>query len=229
MPMQRRALIVDGEPRTCKLLQEALLSAGIEAVTMVPTGEASGHLQQAKFDLVLVDLSLRAAEGLELTRSIRVSGFNRTTPIVMIGDGQKKETMSQGFEAGASFLIYTPIDRVRLARLLRVTQGAIEQERRRFQRVPVRAKVRLRSAGAETQGETINLSMNGMLVRAERVYPSGSNVEIALALGDGAKSLAGRGSVVRVVGLDQMGISLDRLPLAESRRLQEYLLPHVNT
>jgi hypothetical protein len=118
---------------------------------------------------------------------------------------------------------------VRLAKLLRVTQGAIEQERRRFQRVPLRAKVRLKAAGAETEGETVDLSMNGTLVSASRVFPTGSIVEIALYLGANPKPVTGRGSVVRVVGLDRMGIQLDGLPLNESQRLQEYLLPQVDT
>jgi CheY-like chemotaxis protein len=228
MAMPRRALVVDGESRTCKLLEEVLLSAGIETVTMVASTEAPARLREGKFDVVLVDLSLPSSDGLALTRAIRSTGFNRTTPIVVIGDAHKRDMLTHGFAAGASFLIYKPIDRLRLARLLRVTQGAIDQERRRFQRVPVRTKVRLKAAGAETDGETIDLSMNGTLVSASRVFPTGSIVEVALFLGASPKPVTGRGSVVRVVGLDRMGIQLDGLSLNENQRLQEYLLPHVD-
>jgi DNA-binding response OmpR family regulator len=227
MSMPRRALIVEAEPRTCKLLEEILLSAGIDAVTMAKTAEAQRCLQEGKFDVVLVDLSLWPAEGLELTRRIRGAGFNRTTPIVVIGDGRQRDTLSRGFAAGASFLIYKPIDRLRLSRLIQVTQGAIDHERRRFQRLPVRAKVRLRVGGSETEGETIDLSMNGMLVKAPRVFPSGSIVEVALFLGQNPKPVLGRGSIMRVIGADRMGIQLDGLSLAESQRLQEHLLPLV--
>lgn len=226
MAIQRRALVVDGEPRTCKLLEEVLLSAGIETVTMVASAEAPARLREGKYDVVLVDLSLHPAEGLALTRSIRGTGFNRMTPIVVIGD-QGRDALSTGFAAGASFLIYKPIDRVRLARLVRVTQGAIEQERRRFQRVPVRARVLLKTAGAETEGETIDLSMNGTLVKTARVFPAGSVVEVSLFLGAGPKPVMARGSVARVLGLDQMGIHLDNLSMNENQRLQGYLLPHV--
>jgi CheY-like chemotaxis protein len=228
MTMQRRALIVDGEPRTCKLLEEVLLSVGIETVTTVNNAEAPDHLQGVKFDLVLVDLSLGPTEGLALTRRIRGIGFNRTTPIVVIGDGQNRDTLSRGFDAGASFLIYKPIDRLRLARLISVTQGAIEHERRRFRRVPMQVKVRLTAGAAETDGETIDLSINGMLVRAPRLFPAGSIVEIALFLEGIPKPVLGRGSIARVIGLDQMGVYLDCLTMTESQRLQEYLLPHVS-
>lgn len=225
--MQKRALVVEGEPAMCQLIQQVLLSAGIEAVTLAKTADAPGHLQGQKFDVVLVDLSARSAEGLELTRKIRGSGFNRMTPIIAIGDKQGGDSLSRGFDAGVSFLIYKPIDRMRLTKLIRVTQGAIEQERRRFRRVPLRTKVRLKSGGAEVECETIDLSLNGTLVRAARVFPAGSSVEVALFLGSNTKPVVGLGSVKRVIGPDQMGIELDRLSTGESWRLQEYLLPHV--
>jgi hypothetical protein len=39
------------------------------------------------------------------------------------------------------------------------------------------------------------------------------------------KPVVGEGSVVRVLGGNQMGIQLDQLAVAESERLQEFLLP----
>jgi hypothetical protein len=39
------------------------------------------------------------------------------------------------------------------------------------------------------------------------------------------KPVVGAGSAVRVFGGNQIGIQLDRLAIAESERLQEFLLP----
>jgi DNA-binding response OmpR family regulator len=225
--MKKCALVVDSEPEMCQIIREVLLSTGIEAVTQAKSAEAPDHLQGQKFDVILVDWSAQSSDGFELTRKIRGSGFNSMTPIVIIGDQGNRDSLTRGFNAGASFLIYKPIDRVRLTRLIRVTQGAIEQERRRFRRVPLRTKVRLKFAGTEAEGETIDVSLNGTLVRVGRIFPAGSLVEVALFLESNAKPVVGLGSVRRVIGFDQMGIQLDRLSIAESRRLQEYLLPHV--
>jgi hypothetical protein len=41
------------------------------------------------------------------------------------------------------------------------------------------------------------------------------------------KPVMGAGSVVRILGGNQMGIHLDRLPVGESERLQEFLLPMI--
>jgi hypothetical protein len=48
----------------------------------------------------------------------------------MISDDQNPHAMSQGFEAGASFFLYKPIDKERLLRLVRATQGAMKHGRR---------------------------------------------------------------------------------------------------
>ena len=74
-------------------------------------------------------------------------------------------------------------------------------------------------------GETIDISLNGTLVRASRTFPVGSPVEVSLYLLAGRPPVAGLGSIMRVVEGQQMGIQLDRMPAAESGRLQEYLLP----
>jgi hypothetical protein len=50
-------------------------------------------------------------------------------------------------------------------------------------------------------------------------------VDVSLRLNQAAKPVVGAGSVVRLVGHEQMGIHLGRLTLEESQRLQEYLLP----
>ena len=223
----RRALVVEDEPGMCALIEEVLGSADIEAVTPSKSADADGHIQVQKFDVVLIGLCTPSADGIELVRKIRKSGFNRMTPIIMISDDQRPDALSRGFDAGASFFVYKPIDRVHLLSLIRVTQGTIDQERRRFRRIPVKAKVRLKSAKAELVGETIDISMNGALVRTPHTLPLGSLIEVSLYLLDGNNPVVGLGSVVRVLNGNQMGILLDRFPAPEVARLQEYLLPRI--
>jgi hypothetical protein len=79
----------------------------------------------------------------------------------------------------------------------------------------------------DIEGETIDISMNGTLVSVPQTLPLGSLVQISIRLLDGMKPIVGRGSVVRVVGRTQMGILLDQLSVAESGRLQDYLLPRI--
>jgi DNA-binding response OmpR family regulator len=223
--MQKRALIVDDEPATCELIEKVLGSVGIESLVLTKSTEAPCILRQGKFEVVFLDFQMPFPDGPELTRQMRDAGFNRLTPVVLISDNQDPHAMSVGFEAGASFFLYKPIDKERLLRLVRATQGAMEHERRRTRRVPLKSKVHLRIGAQEMEGETVDISMDGMLVKAPKAVPVGSSVNIRLHLSAEVKPVIGAGCVVRLTSLNHMGIHLGRLAFEESQRLQEFLLP----
>jgi PilZ domain len=164
-------------------------------------------------------------DGAELTRQMRASGFHGMTPVVLISDDIRPQALAEGFAAGASFFLYKPIDRKCLLRLVRATQGAMEHEQRRTRGVPLKCHVKLRLGSQEIDGQTIDVSMDGMLVRAARPIPVGSSVNVSSQLSKGMKPMVGAGCVVRVAGGNQLGIRLGRLELNESQRLQEFLLP----
>ena len=219
----KSALVVDGEPPIRELLEEVLKSEGMEEITLVSGSEAAEFAHAQKFDVVFVDSSSPISDGIELTRKIRRSGYNNKTPIVMISNPKYMGFLTEGFDAGVSFLVYKPIDRTRLLRLVRVTQGAIDSEIRRFRRVPVEVKAAVRCGDIEVDASTIDLSLNGALLRAERIFPRGSAVKISLFLGQNSPVI-GQGSVMRTVGENQMGVQLEGLPIQESSRLQDFLL-----
>jgi DNA-binding response OmpR family regulator len=219
-----RALVVGDEEAMCALIKETLGTANIEAVILTTSAEAAAQFQEEKFDVILVDLCAPPVDATKLVRGIRLSGFNRKTPIIMISDDLRPAALSEGFKAGTSFFVYKPIDRAHLMSLIRVTQGTIEHEKRRFRRVAVRAKVRVKCGDRSVEGETIDISLNGTLIRASHTFPVGSPVEVSLYLHSGKPPVAGLGSIRRVVEGNQMGIQLERLPAAEIGRLQEYLL-----
>jgi DNA-binding response OmpR family regulator len=223
--MNRRALIVDDEPAMCQLMQGVLSSTGLDSLTLTKSSDATNFLRDEKFDVVLLDFCMPAPNGIALAQQARGSGFNQRTPIIMISDDPRPSAVAEGFEAGASFFLYKPIDTSRLMRLIRVTQGAIEHEKRRFRRVPVRSRVRLTSELGELDCETIDVSLNGMMVKSPRTMPRGSHVRVSLDMPDGAQPIVGNGAVMRTIGENQMGIQFNLLRTDESGRLQEFLLP----
>ena len=223
--MQRRALVVDDESAVCELIHEVLEANGQEALTLTDTQEASRYLRREKFSVAMFDLRMPAPDGLELTRRTRDSGLNQRTPIVLLSEDQSPAARSQAFAAGASFFVYKPIDKTRLVKLIHATEGAIEHERRRFRRVPLRSKVMLGLGEQRWFGETLDLSLDGMLVKGSERLPQGATVSVNLVLAPGIKPVEGFGSVVRVLSDDRMGIQLNQLPLEESSRLQKFLLP----
>jgi DNA-binding response OmpR family regulator len=197
----------------------------MSSLTLTSSSEATAYLNDEKFEVVLLDFRMPAPSGIDLAHQARGSGFNQRTPIIMISDDPRPSAVSEGFEAGANFFLYKPIDMSRLLRLVRVAQGAIEHEKRRFRRVPVCSRVRLSSDQGELECETIDLSLNGMMVNSSRTVPRGSHVRVSLDMPDGAKPIVGSGEVMRTMGEHQMGIQFNLLRTDESGRLQEFLLP----
>jgi two-component system chemotaxis response regulator CheY len=227
--MQRRALIVDDEPLVCQMIEKVLHSAGMEALTVTKSTEAPEILDEGKFDVVFLDLHMPSPDGLELARHMRNSPFNRATPIILISDDQRPSALSVGFAAGASFFLYKPLDKHRLLKLVRATQGAMEHEQRRTRRVSVQSKVRLTFGEEELEGETIDVSMSGLFVRAPRTVPPGSSLRMSLHLSHQMRPLVAAGLVVRILRGNHMAIQLDQLSLPDSERLQEFLLPMIST
>lgn len=223
--MQRRALIVDDEPALSELYREATGTNGMEILALSTSAEAAAHLHKEKFDVVLVGLRMPSLDGIGLTKQVRDSGFNRLTPVIVVSEDQETSAVSEAFKAGANFFLYKPVDKKRLLQLIRATQGSIENERRRFRRVECKLRVRLTSDSAEVIGETVDISLGGILVRSMVTFPERSAVVVAIDLPGEARPVAAAGTVTRVMGTDLMGIELSRVSAKESARLQDFLLP----
>ena len=225
METPKRALIVDDDPVVCELVQSVLTSTGMEVVALARGTDATALLRDSKFSALLFDLRMPPPDGLDLARQARRSGFNRMTPIILLSDDQSTRAFSEGFAAGASFFLYKPIDKAGLLKLVRATHGAIEHERRRFRRVALQIRVKLTFDGGEMEAETIDVSLNGMLVRAPRQFPAGTTVRVTLHLSPETKPIVASGFVMRILSENRMGIQLKQLTMAESGRLQDFLLP----
>ncbi len=223
--MSRRVLVVDDAPEICELVQAVLSSAGMEVLAVTDGAQAASHLAREKFDAVFLDMKMPPPDGIELAGRARSSGFNLKTPIIMITGDMDPATQARAFRVGVNFFLYKPLDRQRLLRIVRVTQGPIQQERRRFQRVNVRCKAVVESKTTRLEGATLDMSLNGVLVQAGTGLPVGTPVELTLQLKPWMPAVRVSGRVSRLIGGDCMGIELNNLGAEESERLQEFLLP----
>src|SRR5271168_849564 len=209
--MEHNVLIVDDEPETCELIQRVVNSAGLQALSVSNSSHAAAFLRHGKYDLVVLDFHMPSPDGVELARQMRQSQNNRTTPVILISDDQRPSALSVAFAAGANFFLYKPIDRDRLLRLVRATQSSIEHERRRTRRISVRNRVTVSLGREELEGESVNISLSGILVSAPRSFPLGSPVRLGLHLSKSAGPLSVTGTVARIMPGNQMGIHMDRL------------------
>ncbi len=223
--MPPQILIVDDDPLTCEFICEILRSAGMEANSVTDSTVAAERLRREKFHAVFLDMRMPPPNGIELTRQVRASRVNASTVIVMISGEEDRTLMRRAFEAGVEIFLFKPVERNKLLKLIRVAEGPIERERRRFTRVRLRCRVSMEAGNDRLEGTTLDLSLGGALVQSHRVFPLGSLVDVSLEVEAGAAPLRSGARVVRIVGTDCMGIQLQNLGPKESLRLQEFLLP----
>jgi CheY-like chemotaxis protein len=225
--MLSRVLVVDDDPLVCELVKDVLHSVEMDAVTLTDSKEASARLAQEKFQAVFLDVRMPRPDGIELAGQMRASGMNRNTPIVVITGEDDRSSLANAFNAGANFFLYKPIDRHRLMRLVRVAQGPIQREARRYQRVKVSCKVSIERNQERVSGITVDLSLGGMFVQASRLLPVGSIIQVRLELNAGSDPLSLPARVMRVAEKTFMGIQIENAGPEESKKLHEFLLPMI--
>jgi CheY-like chemotaxis protein len=220
-----RVLVVDDDPLTAELICEILCSAGMDAGFLTSSSEAAERLKWEKYHAVFLDMRMPAPDGAELARQIRASRVNASTVIVMITGEQDRKVMGRAFEAGVEFFLFKPVERNKLLKLIRATEGPIERERRRFTRVRLRSRVSLESGNERLEGTTLDLSLGGALVQSHRAFPAGTLVAVSLQLEPGMPPMRSGARVIRTIGADCMGIHFENLGPEESNWLQQVLLP----
>ena len=222
-----RALIVDDQPEVCDLLSKTLQSVGIDSLSLQQSDIAPEFLTEGKFDIFFLDLHMSGVDGISLLRQVRSQVTNRLTPVILLSDDLRPSAMSVAFEAGASFFLYKPLDKDRVLKLIRATMSSLEYKRRQTRRVPLKAPFRMKCGGDVVEGETINMSLTGVLLKSPKPIPIGSPVDLSLFVVPQMKPVVSAGSVVRLDHENRVGVRFSRLSDQESMRLQEVLLPMI--
>jgi CheY-like chemotaxis protein len=217
---------VEDDPGLCEFIREVLNSANLEVEATTDSVQAATRLKTEKFSAVFLDLRMPAPDGIELTRQIRSNRLNRVTPVIMITGETQHGLMGQAFQAGVNFFVFKPVERAKLLRLVSVTQGSIENERRRFQRSKVACKVSIINGSDRLDGKTLDVSLKGMLVQTDRPLPVGSSVNVAVELSPGAAQIRASARVVRLVGLECAGLEIQNMNSEDVYRWHEFLLRH---
>jgi len=220
-----RILVVDDDPLSGELISEILSSAGMDTSFLTSSVEAAGRLKREKYHAVFMDMRMPPPDGVELARQIRASGVNASTIIVMITGEEERTLMKRAFDAGVQLFLFKPVERNKLLKLIRVAEHSIEQERRRFTRVPLQRPVSLHVNDKQLEGTTVDISFDGMLVQSYLVFPSGTRVQVTLDLQNGSTPLQLEARVLRTLGTDRMAVQFKSQNATERNRLQEFLLP----
>jgi DNA-binding response OmpR family regulator len=102
-------LALDDDPLILKLLQKMLQPWGIQVHVLSESGQLLGALDRITPDILILDLNLPDANGIELCQMLRSNSQWADLPIIILTSQRDSETIRQVFDAGADDFVSKPI------------------------------------------------------------------------------------------------------------------------
>ena len=158
-----RILIVEDDKLFNETIEDFLEEEGFEIVTTLDPYSALDIIYQQKFDLYLFDVNLPYESGFSLLKQLREA--NDRTPTIFLTSRDDKNSLTQGFNAGADDYMKKPIDLDEL--LLRI-------------RALLRRQIR--SEKIQVGEYLIDIEAKEVLCRGEVVKLGNKSVELLLLL-----------------------------------------------
>ncbi len=169
--MATRVLMIEDDARLAEMVARDLGASGLEVANAPTAAEGLARLAREPIDLVLLDLTLPDADGLDVCRRLRASGS--PVPVIMLTARGDPTDRVVGLELGADDYLGKPFDpRELLARiravLRRPASVAVGAPRvLRFGRLEVDADARVARVDGEERAMTA-YQFNLLLAMAER-------------------------------------------------------------
>jgi len=99
-------MVIDDEPIVCKRLQSTFQKVGYAVETFTNSASALTRLRQAEFDIIVTDLKMEGADGLQvLTTAQEISPQTR---VIVITGFATMETAKESFHRGAFDFVAKP-------------------------------------------------------------------------------------------------------------------------
>src|ERR1700744_4161644 len=102
-------LVVEDDDIMLKAIKNILSKDGFNVVTAKDGKEAFEKLDTADYDVVITDLMMPYANGLEVVSRLRNDPVKRNTGIIIVSSVGNEETITEAFRLGADDYLKKPI------------------------------------------------------------------------------------------------------------------------
>jgi len=226
MEPKAKILVVENDRETLQLLEETLARMGAELHCLESSRSAAELINQAKFDAFFLDLELPEVDACELAERIRWSKSNSRCPIVMITNNPAPGALRRCFRAGVNFFLEKPVTPQQLETLLNATRGIIAQERRRYQRVPVRVPVHcqweIQALPQVVTGESVDVSASGMRLHLGLTPSPGGLLQIEFRLPGDPQPYNVTARLARISPGQELAVTFVGLTPEQRQRLTDF-------
>lgn len=115
--MKKRILAVDDEKTICVIL-ENFLSPDYEVITVNSGVEALSWLNNNHPDLIISDIQMKEMDGFELLQEIRLMGYLKHTPVIMLSGRTQSSERIKCYKMGAQDYLTKPFNPEELKELV---------------------------------------------------------------------------------------------------------------
>lgn len=120
--MQQRLLIAEDDPLLLKALGFYFIKKGYGVLLVNEGREAMAKIREMDFDLIITDLNMPFANGLEIVSLVR-NELKKETPIIMLTSVGIEDTELEAFRIGVNEFVAKPFSpqvlEVRVEKILR--------------------------------------------------------------------------------------------------------------
>ncbi|WHF50301.1 response regulator [Chryseobacterium gotjawalense] len=99
-------LIAEDDELILKTIEHKLLKEGYEVILSRNGREAIDNIQNKNVDLIITDIMMPFASGIEILSAIKSTG--KKTPVIMLSSMGQEEVVLNAFDLGASDFIVKP-------------------------------------------------------------------------------------------------------------------------
>jgi CheY-like chemotaxis protein len=216
-----KLLVVEDDPASLELMTEVFTSLKTDVRPVGDSQEAATLVNKERFDGIFLDIEMPKLNGFELAQMVRQSAWNKSTPIVIVTGREQRDTMYQSFAMGATFFLQKPIDRMKLAGLLRTVQGPMQDNRRRYTRVPMQTAVTCNVGHKILTGMTWNLSQGGMQLEVRDLTP-GETLQLSFTLPQPPLGVEASGVVVWAKD-ERQGIHFTKMSVEHQEIVRDFI------
>ncbi len=193
---KKKILLVDDVRLFLEMEKTFLNRKNLTIFTATSGEDALGIHKKEHVDLILLDFHMPGMRGDEVCKRIRNDDTLKDVSVIMVTTSSKPDDVEICKDAGANDYITKPIDpKLLLTKISTLLNVPI----RKNMRILIRVKVEGRNQ-APFFGNTVDISLAGLLIEADRELHMGDTLEVSLVLPDNDAPLTVKGTIVRIAG-----------------------------
>lgn len=114
-----KILIIEDNVDIAELLRDSLSREGFEVVICNDACQGVQFTHKTKPDLILLDLMLPAGGGFSVLENIKLSGYTKTIPVVVLTASKDEEHKKKAIDMGVDEYLEKPYDNNQLISVIR--------------------------------------------------------------------------------------------------------------